>query len=90
MSCAGPVFPQNTTVFTYDVNFNDVQWELILIVTQVQGPVSQTNKHSYQRKTPCPQLEPRKGLQQKQTNAEPGNVWPFCFLLYGVKSNHMP
>lgn len=29
-----------SAVFTYDVNFNDVQWELILIVTQVQGPVA--------------------------------------------------
>lgn len=29
-----------SAVFTYDVNFNDVQWELILIVTQVQGQVT--------------------------------------------------
>lgn len=43
MSCAGLLSPQKMTVFTYDLNFIHVQWELILIVTQDQGPVGRIN-----------------------------------------------
>lgn len=41
-----------------------------------------TNKHSYQKQTTCPQLEPKKGLQQKQMQSLENMFGHFGFFCY--------